>query len=206
MTLNTYLSAPCRASSIPYWKTKRIAIPDTILILHDADFDTSLLRDYSDEPYFRLKHDLKSIPAFDLPDHYTFSAASLSEYAAHINACYGPGCMSEEKLREYTGHPVYCRELWLAIRDARSGELVASGIGELDAEAGEGILEWIQVSPAHRGKGLGSCIVAELLRRMCGRAIFATVSGQCNNPTSPETMYRKCGFAGDDVWHILRKR
>ena len=37
-------------------------------------------------------------------------------------------------------------------------------------------------------------------------ATFATVSGQCNNPTNPEALYRKCGFTGSDVWHVLRKR
>ena len=26
------------------------------------------------------------------------------------------------------------------------------------------------------------------------------------NPTNPEALYRKCGFTGSDVWHVLRKR
>lgn len=37
-------------------------------------------------------------------------------------------------------------------------------------------------------------------------AKFATVSGQSNNPTNPEVLYRKCCFTGSDVWHVLRKR
>ncbi len=36
-------------------------------------------------------------------------------------------------------------------------------------------------------------------------ADFATVSGQCKNLSRPERLCRKCGFAGNDVWHILRK-
>ena len=66
-------------------------------------------------------------------------------------------------------------------------------------------LEWIQVSQRHRGKGLGRYVVSELLRRLKSKAGFATVSGQCNNATNPEMLYRKCGFSGNDVWHILRK-
>ena len=45
-----------------------------------------------------------------------------------------------------------------------------------------------------------------LLNRMAGRAAFATVSGQVNNITNPEGLYRRCGFTGSDVWHILKKR
>jgi len=36
-------------------------------------------------------------------------------------------------------------------------------------------------------------------------AKFATVSGQCENLTNPEALYRRCGFKGNDVWHILRQ-
>ena len=54
--------------------------------------------------------------------------------------------------------------------------------------------------------GLGKYVVSELLWRMKERATFVTVSGQCNNPTNPEVLYRKCGFTGSDVWHVLRKR
>ena len=83
---------------------------------------------------------------------------------------------------------------------------MATGIAELDREIGEGVLEWIQVSKSHRGCGLGSYIVSQLLWRMKDKARFVTVSGQCYNPTNPEGLYRKCGFTGNDVWHILRKR
>ena len=38
---------------------------------------------------------------------------------------------------------------------------------------------------------------------MQGIAEFATVSGKVNNPTNPESLYRKCGFTGNDIWHIL---
>lgn len=106
----------------------------------------------------------------------------------------------------YQKHSVYCPDLWLAVRDDRTGRVAASGIGELDSEIGEGVLEWIQVSDYCRKMGIGSCVVQELLLLMKKRANFATISGRCNNFTHPEALYRKCGFEGNDIWHILRKR
>ena len=41
---------------------------------------------------------------------------------------------------------------------------------------------------------------------MKGIADFATVSGKVDNETNPEALYRKCGFVGNDVWHILHKK
>jgi len=50
----------------------------------------------------------------------------------------------------------------------------------------------------------GTYIVSELLFRMKNSAKFATVSGKCNDSSCPEMLYRKCGFTGSDIWHILR--
>jgi len=47
-------------------------------------------------------------------------------------------------------------------------------------------------------------VTARALAAMAGFADFATVSGERENPTRPERIYRACGFQGDDVWHILR--
>ena len=66
------------------------------------------------------------------------------------------------------------------------------------------MLEWIQVSKEHRERHLGTYIVKELLWRMKDIADFVTVSGKCNNPSNPEALYRRCGFVGTDVWHILK--
>lgn len=48
-------------------------------------------------------------------------------------------------------------------------------------------------------------IVDFLLTQMQDKAKFATVSGKVNNATNPEKLYRKCGFIGNDIWHILIK-
>lgn len=206
MTADEYFNNPCRTSSIPLWKAKRISLPDSVKIIHETDFDVSILIEYEDEPYFRLKHPLHKLISSKLPEHFSFCQATVDEFAEHINSCYTDLFVTTDELKSYKNHPVYSPDLWLAVRDDRTGTIVASGIGELDNEIGEGTLEWIQVSNNFRGLGLGSCVVQELLCRMKGNAEFATVSGQCNNSSNPEALYRKCGFTGNDIWHILRKR
>ena len=206
ITKDDYLENPCRAASIPYWKAKSITIPDGMKILHRDEYDGVDYQQYIDEPYFRLIHNLKGLAKPVLPQGYSLCTATLFEYAAHISSCYEEIGITAEELHGYTLRPVYDAALWLAVKDELTGTIVATGIAELDREIGEGVLEWIEVSQGHRGKGLGRYIVSELLWRMKGKVCFATVSGQCNNATNPEKLYRKCGFSGNDVWHILRKR
>lgn len=206
LTKEQYLADPCKAASIPYWKVKSITVTDGMMILHQDEYEDAEYQQYIDEPYFRLSHDLNGLAEPVLPQGYSLCTATLSEYAAHINSCYDGIGITEAELQSYTTRPVYDAALWLAVKDDQAGNIVATGIAELDREIGEGVLEWIQVSQVHRGKGLGRYIVSELLWRMKGKAQFATVSGQCNNAANPEKLYRRCGFTGNDVWHILRKR
>jgi GNAT superfamily N-acetyltransferase len=60
-------------------------------------------------------------------------------------------------------------------------------------------LEWIQVSPEHRGKGLGKFVVNELLWRMKDTAEFVTVSGKVDTPTNPRERYLECGFSDEKI-------
>lgn len=201
-----YLQNPCRASSIPYWKAKQVSVPYNVTILHQEDFNKIEDAQFFDEPYFRLRHNLQGLSQPALPQGYSLCNAALREFAAYINRCYDEIGITEDELQNYVVRPVYNSSLWLAVKDNQTGDIAATGIAEIDREIGEGALEWVQVSKAHRGCGLGSYIVMELLWRMKDTACFATVSGQCKNPTNPEGLYRKCGFTGSDVWHILRKR
>jgi len=203
---NEYLICPCKVSSIPYWKSKSITVPDGMCIVHKDNFNKTEYQHYIDEPYFRLIHSLQDLSIQVLPQGYLLYNATLKDFAEHINSCYSGICVTEADLRDYTARPVYDSSLWLAIKNNQTDEVVATGIAELDKEVGEGVLEWIQVSEQYRGYGLGKYVVSELLWRMKENATFATVSGQCNNPTNPEALYRKCGFTGSDVWHVLRKR
>ena len=202
-----YQKNPCRVSSLPYWKTVRMAAPENMVILHDGDFCEDCFKDYVDEPYFRLYHNLQEVRTVSLPAGFGLCHAAPAEYAAHINQCYAGISITETEIESYVQHSVYVPELWIAVEELHTGKIAATGIAEFDAQIGEGVLEWIQVSPEHRGFGLGTYVVTELLCRIAAKkAQFVTVSGQTNNPSKPECLYRKCGFQGNDVWHILSKK
>ncbi len=206
MTIEEYLQNPCGVSSLPYWKAQRLSTPDGMMILHDKEFDASFLKSYDDEPYFRLMHTLKSINNAPLPEQFSFFTPSADALAAHINSCYETLRISCEDLQAWSNRSTYSPNLWLAIKDNTTEQIIATGIAELDPMTNEGILEWIQVSRDYRRRGLGTCVVTELLRRMKDRAAFATVSGRVRSSSNPEALYRACGFTGNDVWHILKKK
>ena len=207
MTLQDYLRDPCASLSIPYWKAKTVQVPPHMHILHDKDYDAGHFADNADESYFRLLHDLHSIAIVDEAfTARTATADDLPLLMELINRSYEVLSVSLTQLQGYRATPAFAANLWIIALDAQTDEPVGCGIADLDQEAREGILEWIQVLPDHRGQGAGRFIVNELLQRMQGCADFATVSGKVNNLTHPERLYRRCGFTGDDVWHVLTQR
>ena len=204
MNTNDYRSDPCRASSLPFWKTEHLVLPESIGIFREDEYDSAICPGL-DEPYFRLRHDLTRIPDLALPKDTGLVSCDAQGYAEHICEGYTQVRISAAELAAYPSHPVYDPSLWIAVGDRASGRVVATGIGELDDRIGEGILEWIQVSPGFRRKGLGAFVVCELLRRMRGRAAFATVSGRVRNETHPFDLYRFCGFTDPVIWHVVRR-
>ncbi len=208
ITLTEYLINPCGTLSIPYWKAKNIAILPDMKILHDNDFSEDILSDYTDEKYFRLCHNLTEIPKI-ASNGFEITTATRKDIKAIvqiINDSYTDISVNKEFIKSYTKTPVYNEALWIMVKEKATGKYVGCGIADFDTEAKELILEWIQVLPQYRGKKIGQLIVTELLYRMKDVADFATVSGKVDNLTNPEALYRKCGFTGSDVWHILHKR
>lgn len=206
--LEDYLKDPCGSLSLPWWKAKSLAMPEDVMVLHARAFDEAMLADFTDEPYFRLRHNLSQIPAEALPGFEIGQAAAgdIPLIARIINESYPDISVTPESLGAWQKLPVYDPALWLTVRESATGNAAACAIGEYDPEAREGILDWVQVLTAFRRKGIGKAMVYALLSRMKGKADFATVSGQKNNPAKPEALYRACGFTGDDVWHVLRPR
>lgn len=207
MTLNDYLEDPCRRCSIPYWKFRRISVPDTTVIVHQEDFDAHQYSGWTDTPYFRLLHPLNDIASDPLPGIRLVTAApeDIPSIVSIINRSYSDLSVTEEQVRGFARSPAYCPRLWVMAVHTPTGEAAGCALADLDRESGEGSLEWVQVLPHRRGQGIGRLMVNELLRRMKGTARFATVSGKRHSPDSPELLYRACGFTGNDVWHILNK-
>ena len=208
ITLTEYLNNPCGTLSIPYWKAKSITVPPDMKILHDRDFSYDILSEYTDEKYFRLYHTLKDIPEIVTDDFEVTTATrrDIKTIVQIINDSYTDISVNAELIKSYTKPPFYNENLWIIVKEKATGNFVGCGLADYDAEAKELVLEWIQVLPEYRGKKIGQLIVTELLFRMKDVANFATVSGKVDNATNPEALYKKCGFVGDDVWHILHKK
>jgi len=198
-----YLKNPCGMSSLPFWKMQHTVIPDNMVILRDDSFHHCDIQG-CDEPYFRLQHDLIQIPSFHLQQDYEVVECSIEDYARHINECYDMEHISSDELKAYTTRSVYDPSLWIAVSEKKSHSIVATGIAELDATISEGVLEWIQVTPSFRHRGLGRSVVCELLRRMQGRARFVTVSGRVKNASNPYSLYCACGFYNPVIWHVIK--
>ncbi|HIV19552.1 MAG TPA: GNAT family N-acetyltransferase [Candidatus Merdivicinus intestinigallinarum] len=200
-----YLQDPCGTLSIPYWKAKNLRLPENMRVVHDRDFPDGGLPNFTDQRYFRLYHDLHSIPCAEQQDIALVTATEqdVDTIVSVINQCYDDIRVNRQQLIRYRQTPVYCADLWVLAVSRTENICVGAGIADYDRELGELVLEWIQVLPAYRNRKIGQEIVCELLRRMRGTAKFATVSGQANNPSRPEFLYRKCGFTGTDVWHVL---
>ena len=160
-------------------------------------------------PYFRLIHKKRQMREVKLPQGFhigNVDTKNESDLVAEvIKKCYENINVNPEIVKSWTKHPVFDPNLWIWVIDDEKGTPAGLGIAEFDPTIREGSLEWIQVLPEYRGKGIGKSIVLELLRRLQGRAAFTTVSGEVNNKTKPEILYRRCGFQGDDVWWLLIK-
>lgn len=207
VSLDEYKTCPCATLSIPYWKQKTVKLPENVRIVHDSAFCAEQWRGWWDERYFRLLHDLQQKENSAVPEGFFLRTArrtDFSDMAKIINQSYEEILMTEAQLEGYTRGLAYFPDGWV-MACAANGTPVGCGIADLDPEAEEGALEWIQVLPECRRQGLGAAIVRELLRRLRNRARFATVSGRVGQPGNPEGLYRRCGFIGNDVWHILRR-
>lgn len=180
------------------------------LLVHESQMNDELKYKFPDiEPYFRLLHNNKDIAAAGIPNGYYIrnvdTDAEIKLVSDFICCCYDNIKPDPEEVREWTKHSVFNKELWIWIIDRSTEKPAALGIAESDRNIKEGSLEWIQVLPDYRGRRLGKALVAELLDRLKPYADFTTVSGEIDNKTNPERLYRSCGFYGDDVWYVLRR-
>lgn len=158
--------------------------------------------------YFRLVHYFDNIPVYHLPKTLYFQNVNLnkdiSDICSLLSLCYPGSHFTENTIKSWTKTPVFNDNLWVWILDEFETKL-ALGIADFDKDINELSLEWIQVDPQFRHRGLGKALVCELLNRFSINAHFATVSGLCANTTNPEQLYRHCGFKGSDVWLVYDK-
>ena len=205
MNKDEYLKDPCKASSLSFWKTNNFVVPSFVHVVRDDLFDKAL--NVNDEQYFKVINYLNNIEKPDLPKSFVDCSDSVSfkDFANHINSCYLKEHVTEEEVASYKEHLTYKKELWIAIKDIKTNEVVGTAIGEFDSSINEGIIEWVQVSNDYRRKGIGKYLVNSLLIKMKEYADFVIVSGNLNNPSNPLKLYLSCGFKNKVIWHIYNK-
>lgn len=212
-----FLEARRQGSLLVYWQ--RRPLPESYCQIDIADLKFAIIHQEllpvieagqfsSRKRYFRLVHARgEKRPVFQLPKGYSFRLVDLltevEQVAILIGRCYAEITLTPGSVLGWLKHPVFAPDLWLWVIDKESGNPVGLGIAELDQHCAEGSLEWIQVLPGYRGRGIGKALVSALLDRLDQQAEFTTVSGQVDNPTRPQDLYRRCGFRGNDVWWVL---
>ncbi|MDD3831663.1 MAG: GNAT family N-acetyltransferase [Clostridia bacterium] len=204
VTLQEYLRNPCGLLSIPYYKAINLTLPQGVLVIHDSQWNAEV-KYSAHQRFFRLIHNLHTITTVN-PTYYTLVVATSTDYddiVEIINACYDNIDMSIDRLINMSMQPTYCPQLWVMAKDSE-GMSVGCALADYDSNSGEVSLEWVQVLPRYRGKGIAQALVQRLLAYASTFARFTTVSGDVDNVTNPQALYRKCGFIGNDIWHIVR--
>ncbi len=163
---------------------------------------------FSTQKSFRLINRSQIFPEHALGPGFVFVKVDIQTEAAKvadfIDACYQDISPTNDTVRGWTRHPTYDPDLWIWVIDTDRNTPAALGIAEFDATIQEGSLEWIQVHPGYRLKGVGKAMVIKLLQGLHGKAKFTTVACQVDNLMRPDLLYKRSGFTGDDIWHILR--
>ena len=202
-----------------YWRADR-SLPQfsddvwqrtTFALLHDDFIDAVTPGALpSREAYFRLqRHTVALPPDCALPQGFAFVDAQADTEAMHIvdfiAQCYDRIALTVDDVRGWSQLPVFVPDLAFWIVDESRGVPAALAVSHFDPRVPEVSLEWIQVHPAYRGRGLGKALVWATLRRAQGYAGLVTVSGAVANDHRPAALYWRCGFRGDDVWWVLRR-
>lgn len=182
-----------------------------LVLLHNDYYSNEINNEFHEKrAYFRLKYS-QTQSGLSLDRAYYLEDACLPddavEVARFIKLCYGYFMPSVEDVHSWMQRSVFDSRLWIWIKEKDTTIPVGLGVAEIDTILPEVSLEWIQVHPNFRGHGIASFIIQELVARSKAMGIdIITVSGEVDNDTNPEKVYRKNGFTGSDIWWCLRKR
>ena len=139
MDVKEYLQNPCGTLSIPYWKAKTLAIPDSMRIIHCSNWNGQ----YGNfQRFFRIKHYLNDLSPID----YDYDTLSIDYQATQlcemINESYKHEniVVSEQDILQWKQHKTFREELCVYM-NADNGKMAASGIAEFDEVCREDLKE-----------------------------------------------------------------
>lgn len=205
LSKEAYLKDPCRYASLPFYKLKNLKMPSHLQVIHEEEFKG----DSVSEPYFRLIHFMDQLEDVHVPEGYSLEtldlgiSKNLQALSDMISNSYDHERLPVFQMEAMIQADTFDKNLWIVVK--KDSKIVASAISEFDPSLKEGVLEWIQVLPDYKHKGLGTLIVYASLLELSKKANFVTVSGRINNGDNPINLYKKCGFRGSDIWHVIEK-
>lgn len=225
--MEKYLKDPINTLAIPLWKHNTTAIRQDMMYILDENYNEVLYRDYADTLYLRLKHDLLHLSLSKIPNHYCFSSYKDSDGVIIYNVlkeCYNTFIeydKIENLIKDETFNDLLCVFLYndkilntdnviqlrkLNSEKERNYKPLGLVIAQFDQKTKEASIEYLCVAEKHRGKGLGTLLVQEVLLRISNIADFATVTFAKEGNDHLEKIFRKAGFEGNALWHMLRKQ
>lgn len=158
--------------------------------------------------YFRARLADKPTRRPELPAGFEISdcdpEGDLEQAMELMNAAY-PSLrrfMTLPRLREMTHADHYFAPGWFFLVQRPSGKRVGLAISGHDTDMDEGFIDWVQLLPRFRRRGLGTLLVRESIHRL-RQARLITVSGTLDAPFAAGDLYRKCGFEQERQWTIL---
>ena len=161
--------------------------------------------------YFRARYTGEGHDAPDWPEDFHVApcdpARDLATAAALINEAYPslPHFITADDLAGLADTDAYLPDGWFFLNDERIGQPAGLALNGLCRETGEGFIDWIELLPRYRHRGLGSRLVRESIHRL-REARFITVSGSLDAPFAAGDLYRHCGFGPVAQWTILGER
>lgn len=111
--------------------------------------------------------------------------------------------VTAEQLQAMAKLAFYQPEHWFFLRHDGSGETVGVALGGFCSEMEEGFIDWVEVVPRFRGRGLGRCLILESIRHLCGSSRFITWTGSLDAPFVVGDLYKHCGFTRTRQWTVL---
>ncbi len=159
--------------------------------------------------YFRAFLPEPNKPAHTMPPGFEIIPLDPREHSVAasrlINEAYPslPRLTKPEALVRMTETEHYFPDGWFFLLHQPTGSRVGLAISGYDPEMEEGFIDWVQVAPRFRHRGLGISLTSEAIRRLSDRARLITASGSLEAPFTLGDLFRECGLDQMRQWSIL---
>ena len=134
-----YLADPCSASSLPFWKTEQFAVPENVSVFRDDEFDKEKCPG-TDERYFKLIHDLRSIPRPVLPKGYELTLQARKNWRSTSTRATRKSASRRKNLRDMPARKHMMRNCGSRYVSGQRGRSPRAASGRSTPGSGKGSL------------------------------------------------------------------